>query len=455
MKFGNSYNQSVNNVTVASTYNINLKEDIDYILYRMIIGNISVDELSEKTELRDPYEILYEAENVFDSLKGITTGKGNEKRLKNISRSLVNLEKSISEINENIIERGHYDENQKLLDNNIHVLTELLQEEIQDFIYYEAGNLQEVRLNLQKQQERTVRFSLALFLGVLIVVSILSMVFARSISRPIAKLCDSAKLVGKGDFETRVENRSGDEIATLTDSFNSMIGQIGELVENIKTEQRNLRNTELKLLQAQINPHFLYNTLDTIIWQAEAGRTQDVVNVVTSLSDFFRSSLSGGRDFITVKEEVSHIRSYLEIQRFRYRDILEYEIKVPQELYTYSVLKLTLQPLVENALYHGIKNKRGLGKITISAYAEGEDLLFEVTDNGIGMETGQLGHLVEKIREKRNDVLEGGGFGLVNVQERLRLNYGEGYGLTFCSVYGQGTTVTVRIKAQEYIEHTS
>lgn len=452
VKFGNSYNQSVNNVTVASTYNIDLKEEIDYTLYRMIIGNISVDELSEKTELGNPYEIIAKAEEVFNSLKGITTGKGNEKRLKNIDRSLGNLEKSITEINENIIERGHYDENQKLLDNNIHVLTELLQEEIQDFIYYEAVNLQEVRLNLQSRQERTVRFSLLLFLLVLIVVSILSMVFARSISKPVARLCDSAKLVGKGDFDTRVESSSGDEIATLTDSFNSMIGQIGELVENIKTEQQNLRNTELKLLQAQINPHFLYNTLDTIIWQAEAGKNEEVVQMVTSLSDFFRTSLSEGRDYITVKEEISHIRSYLKIQRFRYRDILEYEINVPEEFYAYSILKLTLQPLIENALYHGIKNKRGVGKITISAETADGDLIFLVADNGIGMKEEQLGRLIHKVKDKRNNVQESGGFGLANVEERIRLNYGEEYGLDFKSCYGVGTEVMVKIKAQKYQE---
>lgn len=452
VKFGNSYTQSVNNVTVASTYNINLKHDIDYILYRMIIGSISVEELSIKTDLENPYIIIHEAESVFESLRGITTGEGNEKRLKNISRSLINLDKSITEINHNIVERGHYDENQRLLDNNIHVLTELLQEEIQNFIYYEARNLQQVRLDLEAHQNQTVRFSLLLFAGVILIVSILSMYISKSISGPIAKLCDITNLVGKGDFETRVESRSGDEIATLTNSFNSMIGQIGDLVENIKMEQLNLRDTELKLLQAQINPHFLYNTLDTIIWLAEAGKTQDVVHMVTSLSDFFRTSLSEGRNYITVKEEISHIRSYLEIQQLRYRDILEYEIKVPEEIWTYSILKLTLQPLVENALYHGVKNKRGKGKIIVTAERVEEDLVFKVADNGKGMEEQKLQQLVEKVREKKINSVEKGGFGLCNVNERIRLNYGESYGLGFESRYGEGTVVTVCIQACKYME---
>lgn len=223
-------------------------------------------------------------------------------------------------------------------------------------------------------------------------------------------------------------------------------------MENIKTEQQNLRNTELKLLQAQINPHFLYNTLDTIIWQAEAGKNEEVVQMVTSLSDFFRTSLSEGRDYITVKEEISHIRSYLKIQRFRYRDILEYEINVPEEFYVYSILKLTLQPLIENALYHGIKNKRGVGKITISAETADGDLIFLVADNGIGMKEEQLGRLIHKVKDKRNNVQESGGFGLANVEERIRLNYGEEYGLDFKSCYGIGTEVMVKIKAQKYQE---
>ena len=159
----------------------------------------------------------------------------------------------------------------------------------------------------------------------------------------------------------RAEENSEGEMAVLNDSFNQMIEKIGNLVEDIRIEQLNLRATELKLLQAQINPHFLYNTLDTIIWLAEAGRKDEVVMMVTALSDFFRTTLSKGRDYITVKEEEAHIRSYLKIQQFRYQDILEYSIHIPEELYAYQILKLTLQPLVENALYHGIKNKRGTG----------------------------------------------------------------------------------------------
>ena len=214
-------------------------------------------------------------------------------------------------------------------------------------------------------------------------------------------------------------------------------------------EQLNLRATELKLLQAQINPHFLYNTLDTIIWLAEAGQKEQVVMMVSTLSDFFRTTLSKGRDYIMVKEETAHIRSYLTIQQFRYRDILEYEINIPEELNEYQILKLTLQPLVENALYHGIKNKRGLGHILVSGKKQGGNLVFTVRDNGKGMDPERLAYVQRLIRGGLKDEDAPSGFGLFNVNQRLQLNYGPGYGLFLASEEGEWTEVNVIIPAEK------
>ena len=237
-------------------------------------------------------------------------------------------------------------------------------------------------------------------------------------------------------------------MAVLNDSFNQMIEKIGNLVEDIRVEQLNLRATELKLLQAQINPHFLYNTLDTIIWLAEAGRKDEVVMMVTALSDFFRTTLSKGRDYITVKEEEAHIRSYLQIQQFRYQDILEYSIDIPEELYAYQILKLTLQPLVENALYHGIKNKRGLGHIRVSGWKEEGRLVFRVWDDGKGMEPERLGKVRRLIAgEEEVDRSDPSGFGLFNVAQRLKLNYGPQYGISVESEYGKWSETKVVIPA--------
>ena len=183
-----------------------------------------------------------------------------------------------------------------------------------------------------------------------------------------------------------------------------------------------LRKAEFELLQSQINPHFLYNTLDAIVWLAEAGEQKKVVSMVGSLSDFFRISLN---------------------QQMRYQDILQYEICVPEELYSSRIPKITLQPLVENALYHGIKNKRGKGMIRIDGEMEDSDCILRITDNGRGMTPERLGQVREGIRNR--NACETEIYGLYNVNERIRLNFGEKYGITITSTYGEGTCVTVRL----------
>ena len=219
--------------------------------------------------------------------------------------------------------------------------------------------------------------------------------------------------------------------------------KINELLEQVKTEQVRLRRAEFELLQSQINPHFLYNTLDAIVWLAEAGEQKKVVSMVGSLSDFFRISLNQGQDILDVREELQHVRSYLEIQQMRYQDILQYEICVPEELYSSRIPKITLQPLVENALYHGIKNKRGKGMIRIDGEMEDSDCILRITDNGRGMTPERLGQVREGIRNR--NACETEIYGLYNVNERIRLNFGEKYGITITSTYGEGTCVTVRL----------
>ena len=209
----------------------------------------------------------------------------------------------------------------------------------------------------------------------------------------------------------------------------------------MKEEQIHLRKAEFQLLQSQINPHFLYNTLDAIIWLAEGGHQKQVVQMVGSLSEFFRTSLNQGKDIITVREEMQHARSYLEIQQMRYQDILRYEIVVAEELMDCLIPKITIQPLVENALYHGIKNKRGLGTIQISGIREGNLAVLQVNDDGIGMEEERLARVREGIRN--HAPTDSGIYGLYNVNERIRLNFGEAYGITIDSTYGKGTSIRI------------
>jgi two-component system sensor histidine kinase YesM len=240
-----------------------------------------------------------------------------------------------------------------------------------------------------------------------------------------------------------------DEITELGMSFNIMIGKIKELLDSKMKEQENLKKAELRALQAQINPHFLYNTLDTIIWMAEAKKTAQVVEIVSALSRFFRISLSKGMDWITIGEEVERTRSYLTIQKMRYRDILDFKIEVDDEVSENTILKLILQPLVENALYHGIKNKRQGGTIWVRAKRKNRDeILLEVEDDGIGFPPEKLTQLRAELDDDSGDIKLESGFGIGNVNRRIRLYYGKPYGLSVRSEYNTGTCVTLVIPAK-------
>ena len=225
----------------------------------------------------------------------------------------------------------------------------------------------------------------------------------------------------------------------LSPAEEQMFQQMRKVMDPAHLFSLNKRQAQYLALQNQINPHFLYNTMDTIIWLIEAEKTEEAVEMVSNLSAFFRHSLSRGQDVITLREE-EHVCSYLQIQQVRYKDIMRYTVNIAPELKDVLIPKLTLQPLVENALYHGIKQKRGLGHIYVMGRGEGEDILLQVTDDGVGMSPERL--------EELRSALERGervGFGLSTVHERMRLFFGAPYGLSISSQPGVGTTVSVRI----------
>ncbi|MBU5441290.1 sensor histidine kinase [Paenibacillus sp. MSJ-34] len=293
----------------------------------------------------------------------------------------------------------------------------------------------------------------------LIIVSVvLSIAFAVTLhffissrlTRPLQLLKNKMKLAASGFLEAKVNPTGKDEIADLGKSFNIMLGKIKSLLERSIKEQEEIKKAELRALQAQINPHFLYNTLDSIVWMAEAGKNDKVIRLVESLSRLFRISLSKGLDWIPLEQEIEHVHSYLIIQQMRYRDILDYEIDVDPNIRSHSILKMTLQPIVENALYHGLKNKRGKGMIRVTARAAGGQFIeLAVQDSGIGMTPEKLETLRTNLTNRHIPAETGeevsGGFGLHNVHQRIRLYYGEHYGVRVESVELEGTTVTIRI----------
>lgn len=354
----------------------------------------------------------------------------------------------VKELETAIDSGGAYEDKMNYLNENIYMLTSLIQEGIQDYIYVETTNYANVKAELDTRNTRTFVICIWISVAAIVLALFLTMKAAKSVTKPIQKLCRMTQQVAEGDFTVQTKESNTDEIAVLTRSFNDMTQEIGGLVEDIKQQQKNLRIAETKLLQAQINPHFLYNTLDAIVWLAEENRKDEVVSMVTALSDFFRTTLSKGRDFITVREERSHIESYLKIQQFRYQDIMSYEIDMEENMGEFMIPKLTLQPLVENALYHGLKNKRGGGMIKITGRLDGENMIFTVTDDGKGMTKEVLEKLQESIGKEKGDKSIDG-FGIGNVNRRIRYYYGERYGVTLESVENDGTKATVTMAAQK------
>ena len=376
-------------------------------------------------------------------LEELTESQENRKRLTSVKKYLNNLGTYIGRIEDNIREGNRYEDNIEIWENDVQIVTSLVGDTMSRYIYYEIRGIQESRQQYQDFFVNMIRFSVIAFALILMLCLFLSYYIPLSITRPIRRLTQVTDQVAKGDLTVRSDVTGGLEARVLSDSMNTMIDKINELLEQVKTEQVRLRKAEFELLQSQINPHFLYNTLDAIVWLAEAGEQKKVVSMVGSLSDFFRISLNQGQDILDVREELQHVRSYLEIQQMRYQDILQYEICVPEELYSSRIPKITLQPLVENALYHGIKNKRGKGMIRIDGEMEDSDCILRITDNGRGMTPERLGQVREGIRNR--NACETEIYGLYNVNERIRLNFGEKYGITITSTYGEGTCVTVRL----------
>ena len=428
------YEDMINSTLVASEFSLDFKKDFDYEIYLVIVGNKTLKE-------SDVDPMLRHAKNVVKGLENITESQDNRDRLQDIRKYLDSLQVYVARIDENMAEGNLYEENMEIWENDVQIVTTLVRDEISQYTYYEIQGIQKSKDDYQKFYTWMLRFCLIALVGVVVAVGIMSYLIPLSITRPFKELSQVTDEIAKGNLSVRANVNTGVEATALSNSMNTMIDKINELLEQVMTEQIRLRKAEFELLQAQINPHFLYNTLDAIIWLAEAGEQKRVVGMVRNLSDFFRTSLNQGKDINSIKEEMLHVKSYLEIQHVRYQDILSYDIEVPEALYIYSIPKITIQPLVENALYHGIKNKRGMGHISIRGEAGEKDFTITVTDDGIGIDETRLRQVQSGIQNK---VLTGKDFyGLYNVCERIRLNFGEEYGIFIESVYGEGTSVRV------------
>ncbi|HEX7057342.1 MAG TPA: sensor histidine kinase [Bacilli bacterium] len=304
--------------------------------------------------------------------------------------------------------------------------------------------------NDSTMEVREIRFYVVSFVFFVCLVGIAaSFYLSYSISRPIGQLMSFMRKAEQGDLAIRYRGDRMDEVGMLGQSFNKMLMQINKLISHAELQERQKREAELRSLQAHIKPHFLYNTLDTIQWMARKKGAEDVAEVVESLSRLFRIGLSKGNDMIPLEEEFAHIHSYLTIQKVRYREKLQYTLNMAPETRRLSVLKVILQPLVENAIYHGIKERRGPGHVWVEAGVSGGRLILRVGDDGAGIPEDRLKALRQSLQavfpaddgKAMKHALSG--YGIINVQARLKLTFGDAFGIHIDSEAGQGTTVTI------------
>jgi two-component system sensor histidine kinase YesM len=314
------------------------------------------------------------------------------------------------------------------------VLITFFQSDQHDMIYLGQVPYKELMYKVDSARNLTLLITLIAILISLLFFYILS----TRISIPISTLTGFMKQVENGDFNVTVDSEREDEIGQLSRSFNQMVNRIKELIEEVYLTKIKKKEAELDALQSQINPHFLYNTLDIAYWSSRMEDAPITEEIISNLSNFFKLGLNKGKEVTSVGKEVEHLNSYLYIQLLRYDEKPEVIVKVDEKLYDFKLIKLILQPLVENALLHGISDMDAGGRIEVLGTEEGDDIIFEVKDNGKGIESSRLATIFDE--DSKHE-----GYGVKNVQDRIRIYYGENYGLTIESTLNLGTTVKIRI----------
>lgn len=429
------YDRMISNVGKTNRLNQIVQTEVSQEIWDIVAGNKNFSEGQQYAIIEDINERL---EDILLSIDHTE----NRRLLEVAGRAMQTMANYVDVLGRQIENQFPVTENEKILD-EIRGVSDLVSDILQDFIVVEIESA-------TRTNEYIKRISFFLLLLQVLIVFVV-MVFAiytqrsvvRNINQPISALEKLSFRIAAGDFSARADFPDVKELDNLTENLNTMAIRIQELIKENIQEQKNLQKSEMKALQAQITPHFLYNTLDTIVWLAEGKQYDQVISVTRNFSSFFRTALNRGKDWITVGDELKHIRNYLSIQKVRYRDILDYEISFDPEMTEKSMLKLLLQPLVENALYHGIKNKRGLGKIEVKAWMEDSLLCFQVDDNGIGMTPQRLEDVKRQIHEEAQSSVDI--YGLYNVEKRLSLYYNREAVLEIQSTYTRGTSVLFKV----------
>ncbi len=300
--------------------------------------------------------------------------------------------------------------------------------------------------SMMKEFAKATNETLYISLLALFLLMVAANIIALTITRNIFRLRDAMKNVGQGKFDTKVEIRTGDEIEELSRGFNTMVGEIQQLLQDVKDNERQKRLAELKAYQAQINPHFLSNTLNTVRWLAQSHKAVNIESLVTSLIELLQVSMAGA-DFITLGQELEYLKDYLNIQEYRYCDKFRVQYEIEPLILEMLTPKFILQPIVENALIHGIDPLEHQGLIAIKGYQDGRNIIITVRDNGVGISQEKLASIFRQDQNK--DRQRFSSIGIYNVNERLKMYFGEDYGLKIESIPGVFTTVTITLPVRE------
>ena len=433
------YSQIIKNVSSANKISSIAKNDIPSELWNIICGKKEIDDGSQNIMLDEISSGL--------SLM-LLTNKNDESlgKLEVANRAYTTLRRNVDILIQQMRGGSLVTQNEATLD-EIRTITSLFSDIMLDFIETEIEFANQTNQSLRNTSiTLTVIQILITVLAVLISLSSFVSVSA-AIQKPISDMEKLSTKVANGNLTARTEIPNVRELDTLAENLNTMTAQIDLLIKKNMEEQKNFQKAEMKALQAQITPHFLYNTFDTIVWLAEEEKTDEVVKITKAFSDFLRISLSRGHEWITIAQELDHIRNYLTIQKIRYADILSYKIEADESLCGSKIIKLVLQPLVENAIYHGIKNKRGRGKLSVKVNYTDESksrIEFSVEDNGAGFTEERLAEVRAELEKGEQDSEKlSSVYGLYNVNKKLRLYYGdETQGLQIESQAGKGSRIS-------------
>lgn len=430
------YQKVVENINAANEISSIVKDEIPVKMRDLAYGQTNANSPEAKN-------ILINVRRDIKAIEKNTTTRDETSILEVTYRTLDTIQTYLDEMIHNLQTEQPVAENENVLA-QIDSVNQLLDDVLQDFV--------KVEIELASQKNEQIANSVTILLKVQLIIFIVILFFIgwtkyslnKHVQQPIDALVTMADNLSKGDLTYRVAATDIAELSLLTGSMNRMANDLDRLITDNAEKQYHLAQSELRVLQAQITPHFIYNTLDAIITLTDQGDMPRVKKTIFALSDFFRISLSRGKDWISVEKEARHVSDYLTILKTRYGESLLPIIHVPETLYDFDVLKMILQPLVENAVYHGTKFVRRQGVVELTGYDDSLFLYFKIKDNGIGMTP-------EKLLEVKNELAKGietdfeEGYGLYNVNKRILLYYGDSAKLSVESTYRQGTTMTVKV----------